>query len=278
MIIPVALVIVPLIRRLNLTTTYEYLEMRFHPSIRIMGSLLNITYQLGARMSVVLFLPALALSAVTGVDVVTSIVFMGVIATAYTVLGGIKAVIWTDVVQVVVLLGGAFLCLFIIVGGIDGGLGELMAVASTDDKMHMFDWRFDLTIPTIWLFLILETAGTLTWPKDQVMMQRVLSTKTPKEAGMSVWTLAAIVVPGSLLFFSLGTALYAFYKLNPDHLSPLLNLDATLPFFIAAELPVGVAGLIIAALFAASMSSLDSSMNSVSTLVVVRRIYVSGQY
>ncbi len=268
-IIPVALVIVPLIRRLSITSTYEYLGMRFHVVIRLMGSILAIIYQLGARMSVVLFLPALALSAVTGVGVVTSILFMGLIATLYTVLGGIKAVIWTDVVQVVVLLGGALLCLVIIVTGIDGGVGGLLSVASADAKMHMFDWRLDLTIPTVWLFLILATTDTITWPRDQVMVQRVLSTKSAKEAGFSVWTLALIVIPGSVLFFSLGTALYGFYKINPEKLSPLLDLDATFPFFIAAELPPGLAGLIIAALFAASMSTLDSSMNSVSTIIVV---------
>ncbi len=268
-IIPVALVIVPLIRRLAITSTYEYLEMRFHVIIRLMGSVLAIVYQLGARMSVVLFLPALALSAVTGVGVVTSILFMGLIATLYTVLGGIKAVIWTDVVQVVVLLGGAMLCLGIIIFGVDGGVSSLLSVASADAKMNMFDWRLDLTIPTVWLFLILATTDTITWPRDQVMVQRVLSTKSAKEAGFSVWTLALIVIPGSVLFFSLGTALYGFYKINPEKLSPLLNLDATFPFFIAAELPAGVAGLIIAALFAASMSTLDSSMNSVSTIIVV---------
>jgi SSS family transporter len=268
-IIPVALIIVPLIRRLNITSTYEYLEMRFHVVIRLMGSVLAIIYQLGARMSVVLFLPALALSAVTGIGVVTSILFMGLIATVYTVLGGIKAVIWTDVVQVVVLLGGALLCLVIIILNVDGGVGGLLEVAAADQKMHMFDWRFDLTIPTVWLFLILATANNLTWPRDQVMVQRVLSTKSAKEAGWSVWTLALIVIPGSVLFFSLGTALYGFYKINPERLSPLLNLDATFPFFIAAELPAGVAGLIIAALFAASMSTLDSSMNSVATIIVV---------
>lgn len=268
-IIPVAVVIVPLIRRLSITSTYEYLEMRFHVAIRLMGSVLAVVYQLGARMSVVLFLPALALSAVTGVEVVTSILFMGVIATAYTVLGGIKAVIWTDVVQVFVLLGGAFLCLAIIISSVDGGVTGLLEVASADSKMHMFDWRLDLTIPTVWLFLILATADTITWPRDQVMVQRVLSTKSSKEAGFSVWMLAAIVIPGSLLFFSMGTALYGFYKINPEKLSPLLDMDATFPFFIAAELPAGVAGLIIAALFAASMSTLDSSMNSVATILVV---------
>ncbi|HLE57301.1 MAG TPA: sodium/solute symporter, partial [Rhodothermia bacterium] len=267
--IPVALIIVPLIRRLNLTSTYEYLEMRFHVAVRLMGSVLSVVYQLGARMSVVLFLPALALSAVTGVEVVPSILVMGVIATLYTVLGGIKAVIWTDVVQVIVLLGGALLCLVIIITSIDGGFFGLVDIVTADDKTRVFEFRPDLTIPSVWLFLILAVADTITWPRDQVMVQRVLSTKSDREAGFSVWTLAAIVAPGSMLFFSLGTALYGFYKVNPEKLSPLLDLDATFPFFIASELPPGVTGLIIAALFAASMSTLDSSMNSVATVIVV---------
>ncbi len=268
-IIPVAMVVVPLIRRLNITSTYEYLEMRFHPAVRLMGSILNVTYQLGARMSVVLFLPALALSAVTGVDVVPSILIMGLIATVYTVLGGIKAVIWTDVIQVIVLFGGALLCLGIIVFSIDGGLPAIVDIVTADNKTRVFDWSFDLTIPSVWLFLILASMDTITWPRDQVMVQRVLSTKNDKEAGFSVWTLAAIVAPGSIMFFSLGTALYAFYKVNPAQLSPLLDLDATFPFFIASQLPTGITGLIIAALFAASMSTLDSSMNSVATIFVV---------
>jgi len=194
---------------------------------------------------------------------------MGFIATIYTVLGGIKAVIWTDVVQVIVLFGGALLCLGIIVFSIDGGLGGLMDIATTDDKTRIFDWSYDLTIPSVWLFLILAVADTVTWPRDQVMVQRVLSTKSDKEAGFSVWTLAAIVAPGSIMFFSLGTALYGFYKVNPEQLSPLLDLDATFPYFIASQLPMGITGLIIAALFAASMSTLDSSMNSVATIIVV---------
>ncbi|MGA7305873.1 MAG: sodium:solute symporter [Rhodothermales bacterium] len=268
-IIPVAMIIVPLIRRLNITSTYEYLEMRFHVAVRLMGSVLNVVYQLGARMSVVLFLPALALSAVTGVDVVPSILIMGVIATLYTALGGIKAVIWTDVVQVIVLFGGALLCLGIIVTSIDGGLSGLMKVVAADHKTRVFDFRFDLTIPSVWLFLIAASADMITWPRDQVMVQRVLSTKSDKEAGFSVWTLAAIVAPGSFMFFALGTALYGFYKVNPAQLSPLLNLDATFPYFIASQLPAGITGLIIAALFAASMSTLDSSMNSVATVIVV---------
>lgn len=266
----VAFYLVPLIRRLNVTTTYEYLESRFHPSIRLLGSVISIAFQIGGRMSVVLLLPALALSAVTGFDVASSIIVMGIIATVYTVLGGIKAVIWTDVLQVVVLLGGALLCLGTILSNIDGGIVGAWSVAAENSKLDMFDWRWEFAAPTAWVFLLLAIVDLTFIPRDQVMMQRILSTKNEKAAGRSVLMMALIVIPGSLLFFGLGTALFVFYKAHPAELSPLLiSTDSTVPFFIASQLPVGVTGLIIAALFAASMSTLDSSMNSVATLVTV---------
>jgi SSS family solute:Na+ symporter len=109
----------------------------------------------------------------------------------------------------------------------------------------------------------------LTYPQDQVMMQRVLSTKSDKEAGWSVWTLAVIVIPGNLTFFGIGTALYVYYKQHPENLNPMLSIDSTFPQFIAAELPAGLTGLIIAGIFAASMSTLSSCINSVATLVSV---------
>jgi Na+/proline symporter len=121
----------------------------------------------------------------------------------------------------------------------------------------------------MWGFLLVAILGVLTYPQDQVMMQRVLSTKSDKEAGWSVWTLAAIVIPGNLTFFAIGTALYVFYKQHPANLNPMLDVDTTFPQFIAAELPVGLTGLIIAGIFAASMSTLSSCINSVATLVSV---------
>jgi SSS family transporter len=265
----VAVLIVPLIRRLNVTSVYEYLEMRFHPSIRVLASALNILIQLGGRMSVVLFLPALALSAVTGLSVIGSILLMGVVTIAYTLLGGMKAVIWTDVLQVFVMLGGAFFAIGYVISRVDGGLAGFLRVAAADDKMRTFDWSFSLLQPTVWGFVFFAVLDLITYPKDQVMMQRALSTRSAKEAGWSMWTLAAIVVPGSLTFFAIGTALYVFYKQHPEKLSPLLSVDATFPLFIAAELPVGVTGLIIAGIFAASMSTLSSCMNSVATLISV---------
>jgi len=265
----VAIMIVPMIRKLNVMSVYQYLEMRFHPSIRTMSSAINIIMQLGGRMSIVLFLPALALAAVTGISVTWSIMLMGVVTIAYTLLGGMKAVIWTDVIQVFVMLGGAFFAIGYVIWHVEGGIPEFMRAANQDGKMHIFEWSMDLKQPTVWGFLFFAIFDVITYPKDQVMMQRVLSTKDSRAAGWSVWMLAAIVVPGSLTFFAIGTALYVFYQQNPERMNPMLSVDATFPHFIAAELPVGVTGLIIAGIFAASMSTLSSCMNSVATLVSV---------
>lgn len=264
-----AIWIVPLIRRLNLMSVYQYLELRFHPNIRVLSSAIAILLQLGGRMSIVLFLPSLAMAAVTGIDVVHSILIMGVVTILYTVMGGMKAVIWTDFIQVFVMLGGAFFAIGYVILNIDGGFGAFVQTAVADGKLRTFDLSFDLTKATIWGFLLVAVLGVLTYPQDQVMMQRVLSTKSDKEAGWSVWTLAVIVVPGSLTFFAIGTALYVYYKNHPERLNPLLSTDSTFPQFIAAELPPGVTGLVIAGIFAASMSTLSSCINSVATLVSV---------
>lgn len=265
----VAIWIVPLIRRLNVMSVYHYLEMRFHPNIRAMASGIAILLQLGSRMSIVLFLPSLAMSAVTGLQVVPSILIMGVVTILYTVLGGMKAVIWTDFIQVFVMLGGAFFAIGYVFFKIDGGFSGFWAIAQADDKLKTFDWGFNLTEATVWGFLLVAVIGIITYPQDQVMMQRVLSTKSDKEAGWSVWTLAALIIPGSLTFFAIGTALYAFYKTHAERLNPTLSVDSTFPQFIAAELPAGLTGLIIAGIFAASMSTLSSCINSVATLVSV---------
>ena len=265
----VAIWIVPLIRRLSLMSVYHYLEMRFHPHIRVLASALAIVLQLGGRMSIVLFLPSLAMSAVTGINVTNAVLIMGVVTIIYTAMGGMKAVIWTDFIQVVVMLGGAFVAFGYIVTHVDGGLGEMFRIAVADEKLRTFDWDFNLTQATVWGFLMLNILGVLVYPQDQVMMQRVLSTKSDKEAGWSVWTLAAIVIPGNLTFFGIGTALYVYYKQHPANLNPMLSVDSTFPQFIAAELPAGLTGLIIAGIFAASMSTLSACINSVATLVSV---------
>ncbi|WP_255516313.1 sodium:solute symporter [Luteimonas suaedae] len=266
----VAVWIVPLLRRLDLMSVFTYLETRFHPAIRMIASALCILVQIGSRMSVILFLPSLAIATITGIDVVWSVLIMGGFTILYTTLGGMKAVVWTDFVQVFVMFGGALFAIGFILLNINGGVPEFMATAMAEDKMKLLDFSFDLTQATVWGFLFLVLFDVvLTFPKDQVLMQRVLSTKSGREAGRSVWMFAAMMIPGGCLFYGIGTALYVYYKSHPERMDPLLPIDATFPLFIAAELPMGVTGLIVAGIFAAAMSTLSSIINSVSTLASV---------
>jgi solute:Na+ symporter, SSS family len=251
-------------------SVFTYLDQRFHQSVRMAASAMCILMHLGGRMSVILFLPSLAISTVTGLDVIWSILMMGVVTIVYTALGGMKAVIWTDVAQVIVKFGGLFFALGFIIWSLKGGAREFIDIAREDEKTKMFDWSFDLTKATVWGFIFLQLMETvLTFPKDQVLMQRVFATKSVKEAGRSVWIFAALVLPGSLILYLIGTGLYVFYHSYPERMNPLLPNDATLPLFVAAELPAGVTGLVLAGLFSAAMGTLSSILNSVSTLVSV---------
>jgi len=258
----------PFFRRLNVTTAYEYLEKRFHVAVRLFGSTAFILFQLG-RMGVVLFLPAIALSTVTGVNIYTCTLLMAVLCTLYTVLGGIEAVIWTDVLQVVVLLGGALISLFIIAGGVDGGFSGIVAVGRAGQKFRTFNLTWDVTVAAVWVVVIGNLLANLVpYTTDQAVIQRYLTTPDEKQAAKAIWTNAVLTVPASVIFFGLGSALFAFYKARPELLNPALQTDAIFPWFIFQQLPAGISGLVIAGLFAAAMSTLDSSMNSVSAAMV----------
>jgi len=266
----VAIWIVPLLRRLELMSVFTYLDQRFHRSVRLTASAFCIVMHMGGRLSVILFLPSLAIATITGLNVIWSILIMGLVTIGYTALGGMRAVIWTDLAQVIVKVGGLVFAVGFIISKLDGGLGEFVATATADNKMKMFDWSFDLTKATVWCFIFLTLLETvLTFPKDQILMQRVFTTKSEKEAGRSVWVYAIIVLPASCLFYLIGTGLYVFYHTNPERMNPLLPVDATFPLFIAAELPVGVTGLMIAGLFSAAMGTSSSILNSVATMVSV---------
>ncbi len=266
----VAVWIVPLLRRLDLMSVFSYLETRFHPAIRMLASGLFMLTQLGSRMSVILFLPSLAIATITGIDVVWSILLMGGFTIVYTAMGGMKAVVWTDVVQLIVKMGGALFAIGFMIWALKGGFGEFVSIAAAEHKTRLFDFSFDLTKATVWGFVFLVLFDVvLTFPKDQVLMQRTLSTSSAKNAGRSIWAFAAIMIPGGFVFYTIGTALFAYYKTHPERLNPLLSIDATFPLFIAAELPMGVTGLIIAGIFAAAMATLSSIMNSVATLASV---------
>ncbi len=261
-------VYLPFYRRLHITTAYEYLEMRFNAAIRLFGSIAYILLQTG-RMAIVIFLPAIALSTVTGMNIYLTVIIIGILSTFYTVLGGIEAVIWSDVLQSVVLLGGAVLSLLLISAGVEGGMQGVLSVGLADDKFHMVNWTWDYTMAAVWMVLIGNTLNQLIpYSADQTVVQRYLTTRDERQAAKSIWTNAFMSIPASILFFGLGTALYVFYKSHPGSLDPSLQTDAIFPLFIVQQMPAGVAGILIAGIFAAAMSSLDSSMNSVATVVV----------
>lgn len=259
-------VFIPFYRRLDITTAYEYLEVRFNLAVRLIGSLSFMLFQVG-RMGVIMFLPSIALNVVTGIDIFVCIGLMGIISLAYTMMGGIEAVIWTDVMQVIVLLGGAILSLVFIIAAIDGGFAAIVGTAVENHKFNIIDLTLSLRQPTIWVMLLGGILTNITtYGTDQTMVQRYLTTRTVKNAGQSVWTNAILAVPATLIFFFVGTALYVFYKNYPSELNPAFeNNDAIFPWFIASRLPAGISGLLIAGIFAAAMSSLSSSMNSVAT-------------
>ncbi len=267
----------PFFRKLKVTTAYEYLEKRFNITVRMFGSISFVLFQL-ARMGIVVYLPALAIATVVGIDIYLAIIIMGILAILYTYMGGMEAVIWTDVVQVIVLMGGLLIGLIFIAIEI-GDVGYIFETAYNDGKMQMLDFRFSLTEVVTWsLFLGTFAANFAPYTTDQAVVQRYMTTSSEKEARKSIWLNGIIAIPSGLLIFTMGAFLYVYFKEHPEFLSVGMKNDGVFPLFITNHLPPGIAGLVIAGIFSASMSSLDSSMHSVSTVVTVdfyKRFYKS---
>lgn len=254
----------PFFRQLEVTSAYEYLERRFNVVTRWFGSASFIILQLG-RTAIVLYLPALALSTVSNFDMRTSILIMGVICVLMTFEGGLESVVWTDVAQTVVLLVGALVTLVVAINSVPGGIPEIWQVARSDDKLFAsLTWGPELTIATGWVILIGNLFITLsTYTTGQDVVQRYVSTKDMRETKRSIWLNALMTLPSTFIFFSVGTALYVFYKSHPASLDPTLRNDAIFPLFIVNELPIGLGGLVVAGIFAAAQPT--SSLNSIAT-------------
>jgi len=270
LVVPIiVLLFIPFFRRLNVTTAYEYLEQRFNPFVRVICSLAFIIFQVG-RMGVVLLLPSIALNIVTGFDIFLCIALMGTLSLVYTYMGGVEAVAWTDALQVVVLLGAALTILFTIAFSLPGGAGEIVSIAMADGKMNLGSMDFDLRQPTFWTVIIATIFTNITtYGTDQTIVQRYLTTDSEKKARKGVYTNALLTIPATLIFFTVGTAIYAWFKTMPCELSASVNdADAILPWYVCTHMPVGVVGLIIAGIFAAAMSTLSASMNSAATAFV----------
>jgi solute:Na+ symporter, SSS family len=258
----------PFFRRLNLSTAYEYLELRFNRTLRLLASGLFVSFMV-SRIAIVLFLPSLALHAVTGFSVYWAIAVMGIVTIIYCTSGGIEAVVWGDVIQGFILVAGALTAFAFMLSGTEGGIAGFMDTAAVNDKFHLIDFSPDFTSTVIWVVIIGGLANTLiTFTSDQSVVQRYMTTKDERATGRSIWLNGILSVPVSVVFFLLGTGLFAFYSSNPERLALTNpNIDATFPQFIVGELPAGMAGLLIAAIFAAAMSTLSSNINSVAAVI-----------
>lgn len=298
---------VPYYRKSGEVSAYTLLEHRFGAWARLYAMLCYLLTQL-ARMGTILYLVALALAPLTGWDIRTIIIVTGMLVTMYTLLGGIEAVIWTDVVQAIVLTGGAVVAAAVLFLGMPEGPGRLLAIAAENDKWSLGSFGVSLTEATFWVVLLYGIFINLTnFGIDQNFVQRYHTAKSHRDAARSVWLGALLFLPVSALFFFIGTGLFAYYETHPElraevsaqvaeqrladeavlpgsdgydarlvetseSLGPADIGDKVFPHFIVHRLPVGMTGLLIAAIFAAAMSSVDSSLNS-SVTVFLSDVY-----
>ena len=261
---------IPLYFKGELFTVYQVLDQRFGGRVkRTAASLFLITRSIADGIR--LFLTAIVLVALTGWNDPVSILIIGVVTIAYTYLGGMAAVIWTDAIQLVVYLVGAAVAALVLLGKIPGGWNEVVAVGNEFHKFNLFDFTFDLSRSyTFWsgviggAFLTTATHGT-----DQLMVQRYLCAKNSRQATLALLTSGVVILAQFVLFLIIGLMLFVFYQkaaMLPPEVAA--KADRVFPHFIVTQLPNGLIGLVVAAIFAAAMSTLSSSLNSLSATAV----------
>ena len=267
---PIAIYLaLPFFRSIDVTSAYEYLEKRFSRNVRFFGSASFCFFHL-FRMAVVMTLTALALATITPMTPAQSVLLMGFLSVIYSMMGGVKAVIWTDTVQTFVLLGGAFFVFILLIS--DSGVNDFVATATAYDKFRManFDFTSDsFTRMAIWVVVLGAFGQNLSsYTADQAVVQRYMTTESESLARRSIWTNAVMSLIATFLFFGIGTALFVYYRSHPERLDPNMNTDQVFPLYIASQLPMGVAGLLVAGIFAAAQSTVSTSINSIATTSV----------
>ena len=282
---------VPFYRGSGEISAYTHLEHRFGPWARTYAMLCFVLTQL-ARMGSIFFGIALTLEALTGIDMETIMIVSGICIIVYTMLGGMEAVIWTEVAQGIIKTIGALAVLFIIISEMDNGVADIISIGQQDQKFSLGSFSLsDFSSSTFWVvflygfFINLNNFGI-----DQNYVQRYHTAQNAKEASRSVWLCVYWYLPVSLVFFFIGTALYAYFHQHPEliaevkqqvanekgislsQLTPADYGDRVLPHFMVTKVPHGLLGLIIAAILSAAMSTISSGMNSSAT-VFLKDIY-----
>lgn len=261
---------VPLYRKVGSPSAYTYLEERFGPWARIYVSICYLLTQL-MRVGTILYLLAILINAVFGWNIAVIIIITGIIVAAYSMLGGLQAVVWTDAIQGVILIAGAMVCTIYLLLKMPEGPQQLFAIATENQKFSLGSFGTDLTRSTFWvvfiygIFINLQNFGI-----DQNYIQRYMASRSDRDAKISAFSGSMLYIPISMLFLFIGTALYSFYSAGggelPVELHSMGNGDKVFPHFIVSELPTGITGLLIASIFAAGMSTISTSYNSSATV------------
>ncbi|MCX2476663.1 sodium:solute symporter [Pedobacter sp. MC2016-05] len=285
---------VPFYRNTGEISAYTHLEKRFGAWARVYAVLCFLLTQL-ARMGSIFFGIALSLQALTGYSMQMIMIVMGICIIFYTVLGGIEAVIWTEVVQAVVKTFGALLILYLIITNMPGGVSKIVEIGKSADKFSLGSFKMDFVGSSFWVVLLYGFFINLNnFGMDQNYIQRYHTASSSKAASKSIWLCVWLYIPASLLFFIIGSCLFAYYEVNPDlvqsikhqvalerlpvgtNASEVLKLqnallpsdygDKIMPHFMVTKIPVGLVGLIVSAILSAAMSTISSGMNASATV------------
>ncbi len=279
-ILPVAWLVckyvVPYYRKTQLISVYSFLEERLGSWGRIYAALAFVLYMIG-RVAVILYLASLLLSTFVSWNIAVVIIVIGLITIVYTLLGGMEAVIWTDVMQSVIMIAGILFCAVSLSIHVFSGPEPLIQAAIDNNKFSFGSLKFTLTSQehlfdrTIWVMIIYGITEALrSLLADQNYVQKYCSVPTEREAKRSIWIAMLIYIPLTAVFLYIGTTLFAFYS-GGDELAQagIVKGDQVFPYFIATQVPAGLKGLIIAAILAAAMSTVDSALNCSATVLLL---------
>lgn len=257
----------PVYSKLKIDTAYHYLELRYKSKgLRVLGALLFIIYQIG-RMSIIMYLPSVVLAPLVGININVLIIIMGIIAIVYSYGGGLKSVLWTDFIQGLVLIAGVVFTLIYLVFSIDGGIGTIFTTLQNGKFLAPNEVVFDPNILKSSVFIILVGAGINTFSSyisSQDVVQRFTTTTDIKELRKMTFGNGFLSIGTTTVIYLIGTALFVFYHQNPQLLQTA-HQDQIFASFIVYQLPIGISGILIAAIYAASQSTLSTGLNSVAT-------------
>lgn len=257
----------PLYSRMGIDTAYQYLENRFDSKgLRILGAVMFIIYQVG-RMSIIMYLPSMVLAKLTNIPITVLIIAMGIIAIIYSYTGGLKAVLWTDFIQGSILIIGVSFVLIFLLFQIKGGIGEVWNTLASGKFLADTETWFDPVFIRNSVFIIILGAGLNTcssYVSSQDIVQRFTTTTDIRKLTKMTLGNGVLSIFIATVFYLIGTSLFVFYNQNPT-LAENVAQDQILAYYIAYELPVGITGILLAAIYAASQSTLSTGLNSVAT-------------